>query len=475
MFTDQISRIHRMGFLLLTLALAIGVAGSAEAARKKKADEKDAGKSFTVSEQMHKKLTAAHEALEADQYEQAANALRELENRAERLNPYERALVYQMLGMSQAGQEKYKEALAYFEKCLADEALPNGVMVSTRFTIAQLYMATEEFDKAAKTLEKWLAEVETPNANAYYLLAAAYYQLDQVEKAIVPAETAIKIAKKPKPPWLQLLVGLYYETKQYPKAVEPLEQLIMIDPKKAYWTQLSSLYAHLEQEEKSLAVMQLAYAQDFLNKNSDLRALAQLYLYHSLPYRAGLVLEKARADGFIVDDAIYWEMLANSWLLAREFDRALKPLQTGAEISDKGNLFARLGQLYLEREQWADAAKALKSAIEKGGLTDEGTTHLLLAIAYYQQDQFNSATQHLRIARQSKNEMVQKSAGQWLMLVDRDAQAARDAQAEQAPQTGEALPADEASLDEPTPQASQTAKPDEAPQVDRVSRSGQAH
>ncbi len=459
MFSGQISRTHRACLFLLTLVFALGVVGSAEAARRKKKDDKDAGKSFTVSQQMHKKLTAAHEALESDQYPQAATILQDLEKRAKRLNPYERALIYQMLGMSQAGQERYEEALVYFEKCLVDLALPNGAIVSTRYTIAQLYMATDEFEKAVQTLEKWFTEVETPNANAYYLLAAAYYQLEQIKKAIVPAETAIKIAKKPKPPWLQLLVGLYYETKQYPKAVKPLETLIMVDPKKTYWTQLSSLYAHLEQEGKSLAVMQLAYAQDYLVKNSDLRALAQLYLYHSLPYRAGLVLEKARGDEFIEEDAAYWEMLANSWLLAREFDRSLEPLRTGAEISEKGDLFARLGQLYLEREQWKDAAEALKSAIEKGDLQDEGTTHLLLAISFYHQKQYQNAIRNLKAARRSETEAVRKSANQWLLLVDRDAQALREAQQ-----------AEEALQDESAPQAERAAQPEEAPQVEQVSQ-----
>ncbi|MBW2541541.1 MAG: tetratricopeptide repeat protein [Deltaproteobacteria bacterium] len=464
MFSGQISGIHRAVLILLAVVLAISFVGSAEAARKKKDKDKDAGKSFTVSEQMHKKLTAAHEALEADNYEEAADVLRDLEKRASRLNPYERALIYQMLGMSQAGQEKYKEALVYFEKCLVDEALPYGAIVSTRFTIAQLYMATEEFGKAASTLEKWLKEVETPNANAYYLLAAAYYQLEEVDKAIGPAETAIKIAKNPKPAWLQLLVGLYYETKQFPKAVEPLETLIMIDPKKSYWTQLSSLYAHLEQEEKSLAVMQLAYAQDFLTKNNDLRALAQLYLYHSLPYRAGLVLEKAHEDGFVKEDATFWEMLANSWLLAREFDRALEPLQTGAELSDKGNLYARLGQLYLEREQWAEASEALVKAIEKGGLTDEGTTHLLLAITYYHQKKFTSSTRHLRSARLSDNETIRNSANQWMLLVEREAGGEAGGSSELAP------PADEAQLDEPAPAADDVQLGESEPQTEQVSQ-----
>jgi tetratricopeptide (TPR) repeat protein len=471
MFSGQISRIHRACIFLLTLVFALGVVGSAEAARKKKKDDKDKGKNFTVTEQMHKRLSAAHEALEAEQYKEAAVILKELEKRAKRLNPYERSLIYQMLGMTEASQEKYEQALVYFEKCLLEEALPHGAIVSTRFTIAQLYMATEEFEKAVKALEKWFKEVETPNANAYYLLAAAYYQLDEVKKAIVPAEKAIKIAKKPKPPWLQLLVGLYYETKQYPKAVKPLETLIMIDPKKSYWTQLSSLYAHLEQEEKSLAVMQLAYAQDYLAKNNDLRALAQLYLYHALPYRAGLVLEKAREDGFIEENASYWEMLANSWLLARELDRALEPLQTGAEISEKGDLYARLGQLYLEREQWKDGAQALKSAIEKGKLQDEFTTHLLLAISFYHQKQYSSSTRHLKVARNSKTESVSKSASQWLLLVARDAQAQRDAQFEEAPPAE----AEEALEDEPAPQPEQAeAEPENAPQVEEVSQAPQA-
>jgi tetratricopeptide (TPR) repeat protein len=471
MFSGQISRIHRACIFLLTLVFALGVVGSAEAARKKKKDDKDKGKSFTVTEQMHKKLSAAHEALEADQFKQAAVILKELEKRSKRMNPYEKALVNQMLGMTEASQEKYEQALVYFEKCLVDNALPHGAIVSTRFTIAQLYMATEEFEKAVKTLEKWFAEVETANANAYYLLAAAYYQLERIKDAIVPAETAIKLAKKPKPPWLQLLVGLYYETKQYPKAVKPLETLIMIDPKKAYWTQLSSLYAHLEEEEKSLAVMQLAYAQDFLTKNNDLRALAQLYLYHSLPYRAGLVLEKAHEDGFVKEDATYWEMVANSWLLAREFDRALEPLRTGAEVSEKGDLYARLGQLYLEREQWKDASTALKNAIDKGGLNDEHTTHLLLAISLYHQKQYQGSMRHLKFARGSETESIRTSANQWMLLVDRDAQAQRDAQLEEAPP----VEADEALEAEPAPQPAQAeAQPESAPQVEEVSQAPHA-
>jgi len=485
MFSGQISRFHRACLLLLVLVFALGAVGSAEAARKKKKDDKDKGKSFTVTEQMNKRLTAAHEALEAEQYQAAAVILTELEKRSKRLNSYERAIVFQMLGMTEAAQDKYETALVYLEKCLSEDALPHGAIVSTRFMIAQLYMATEEFEKAVVALKKWFKEVETPNGNAYYILAAAYYQLDQIKNAIVPAETAIKVSKKPKPPWLQLLVGLYYETKQYPKAVKPLEMLIMIDPKKSYWTQLSSLYAHLEQEEKSLAIMQLAYAQDYLTKDSDLRALAQLYLYHNLPYRAGLVLEKAAADDSVEKTPAYWEMLANSWLLARETERAFEPLRTGAEVSEGGSLYARLGQLFIEREEWVKASKALDKAIAKGDLHDEHTTHLLLAISLYHQKKYSAARKQLRFARNSETETLRNSARQWLLMVDREVQALEDARSERettqelaakqaeekALQAAEALQAEEAARAEEEAGAEEAdASPEEAPAVEQVSQ-----
>jgi len=178
------------------------------------------------------------------------------------------------------------------------------------------------------------------------------------------------------------------------------------------------------------------------------------------------VLEKAREDGFVEEDAAYWEMLANSWLLARELDRALEPLKTGAEISEEGNLYARLGQLYLEREQWKEASEALKSAIEKGGLQDESTTHLLLAISLYHQKRYQESIRNLRVARQSETETVRKSANQWLLLVDRDAQALRDAQFEEAPPAE----AEEAMEEDPAPQPEQAAEPENAPQVEEVSQ-----
>jgi tetratricopeptide (TPR) repeat protein len=244
-------------------------------------------------------------------------------------------------------------------------------------------------------------------------------------------ETATSVQE----PWLQLLVGLYYETRQYEKAQEPLEALIMLKPRKAYWTQLSSLYAHLEQEPKSLAVMQLAYEQEFLETDRELRQLAQLYLYHSIPYRAATVLEKGLADGIVEEDADVFAMIANSWLLAREHEAALAPLERAAEMSPKGDLYARLGQVLLDRERWRDSAKALRAAFAKDGLTDPGTANLMLGMALYYQKRPAAAKKYF--SRALRDDSSRETASQWLLLLDREMAANADQHGRESETTGE--------------------------------------
>lgn len=409
---------RRIQVILLALLLALGATGTAEAKRKEER------KQYTLTEAMAKKLTVALEALQEERYAEVETTLAALEAKADRLNPYERALIYQMYGYLAAGRDQYKTALTYFEKCLAEDALPMGSQIQARFQVAQLYLATEQYAKAVSTLKTWFAEAEKPTGDAYYLLAVSYYQLGEFKKALEPAETAASMVETPKEAWLQLLVGLYWETKQFEKAVNPLERLITINPRKSYWTQLSSLYAHVDKEERSLAIMQLAYDQGFLEKDRELRALAQLYLYHALPYQAAVTIERGLSEGILEDDVLIWEMLANSWLLSREYDKALDPMGKAAELSDEGNLYTRLGQVFLDRERWSEAASAFGKAIEKGGLDDPGATNLMLGIAYYHQKKFDSARKHFGVAH--ARDSSRESAEQWLQLIDRESKAASE-------------------------------------------------
>jgi tetratricopeptide (TPR) repeat protein len=422
-------RVKSVIAFLMTLVLVLGAAGAASAKKKKEEERAQ----FTLTKLMSDKLTKVMEALQAEPeplLDEAEEILKVLEKKAKRQNPYENALVYQMLAHVASQRNNYPKALAYFEKCLAENAIPLGQQIQTRFNVAQLYLVTEDFENAVKTLLIWFEEVEKPSSSAYYLLAIAYYQMEEIEKALAPAETAVRIAKSPREAWLQLLIGLYYETKQFEKAVVPLKAVLTLKPKKTYWKQLSSLYAHLNKDMTSLAVLQIAYQQGFLEKDRELRSLAQLYLFADLPFRAGTVLAKGFEDEIVEKDVQSYEMLANSWLHAKEYDAALEPLERGAELSDSGVLYQRLGAVHLERERWAKASSALEKAIKKGDLATPGTARLLAGISYYHQGKYDSAKKQLRKARDI--EKTRDTAIQWMQLIDRDIEKARRAAEEAA-------------------------------------------
>jgi tetratricopeptide (TPR) repeat protein len=399
---------------LLACVLALLVCGAAAAKKDKEKDRKQ----YAVGKSMHEKLTAAQDAFATDDMVAAREVLESLIVREKRLNPYERALVYLYLAHAAANQERYDESLGYFEKCLAEDALPEAQQLNTRFNVAQLYLAAERFPDAIRTLELWFEVAPNPNSVAFYLLAVARYQVGDVAGAIDPAREAVARAQKPQENWIQLLVGALFETKRYMEALEPLEQLVTLYPKKSYWTQLSALYHHLDREPQSLAVMQIAYQEGFLEKGREFRQLALLLLQGNLPYRAAQILDQALADGLLEDDPKDWELLANSWLLARENERALEPLARAATLSGTGELYVRLGQVYLERERWQEASAALAKAFEKGDLHDTGTANLLMGIALYHQESPERARKHFDAALDIEESRA--AAEHWIHLLDRE-------------------------------------------------------
>ncbi len=187
-------------------------------------------------------------------------------------------------------------------------------------------------------------------------------------------------------------------------------------PKKQYWVQLSLIYGALEDHRRSLAVQQVAYEQGLLTEDRGLRGLARSYLFRELPYPAAKVLEKGLEEGSIARDSDAYELLANSWIAAREYERSLPPLQTAAALSEDGNLYVRLGQVHMQREAWAEASAMLEKAVEKGDLKDPGNAELLLGISYYNGARVVRARTFFLRAR--RYDSTRDEANRWITHLD---------------------------------------------------------
>jgi tetratricopeptide (TPR) repeat protein len=383
------------------------------AAQKKK--EKEERKNFAAGEWAYKKLSTAQEALGEERYADALSIMNEMTKRKS-LNDHEKALMYQTFAFIYSSQGKYKEAIPYFEKCLAQDAMPESAARQTEYNLGQLYMSVERFRDALKILEPWIKQADNPSASAYYMIGIAHVQLEDAKRALPYARMAVKKSKKPRESYLQMALALEFENKNYKHVARLLEVLIKYFPKKSYYLQLSAVYAEVGSDKKSLSALELAYLQGMLTTENELVRLAQGYLYHEVPYKAAEVLEKGIANKQIEANATNLQSLGDAWLHARELNKALDPLKRAAAKSGDGNLFVRIAQVHLERGENSEAVAALQKGLAKGGLDDPGNAYLLVGIAHTTEKRFGPARS--AFAKAGGYEKSRASAAKWTRHVE---------------------------------------------------------
>ncbi|MGR6034979.1 MAG: tetratricopeptide repeat protein [Candidatus Nitrosoglobus sp.] len=370
---------------------------------------------YLLTPSTYKTLSAVHKLLDKQQYALALKQLKTLQERvkgASRSKAYEQAVVLQTLGYAYSSMDDYSKAIQAFEASLDLEALPAQVIHDVRYSLAQIYMATEQYAKAAKSLEVWFKGAKAPPAEAHILAASAYYYLKQYTQAIPHIMAAIDLAKEPQESWYQLHLAVRLALKQYHHAAQVLEILISQFPEKEqYWTQLAAVYLEMSKEHQALAVQALTAHMRQLGGKELLR-LADFYHYLNIPYKAAQVLQQGLRANTIKVSAKNWEHLANAWLAAREWKKAANAFSEAGRLRHDGKMDLRRGQIFIELQQWEQAGKAFEQALRKGGLDDPGQVRLFLGQVRYEQGRFADAVRALELARKSPN--CSKQAMQWL-------------------------------------------------------------
>lgn len=417
--------------LLLLLALTLGGSAFAEEKGKRRGawgrssggpegEEQTFKRKYEVGPRAGARIVEAREFLLNEQWDEAQRVLDKVQPKY--LNPLERAEIFRINAFVQYGREDLDGARAYLKKALAEDAFEADEAAAVRFQIAQLYLQDESWKEAAENFEQWFELDVEPNGNAYYLLALAYFQDGNLTKARVPAKQAVDLTAEPREGWLQLLLAILLTEKAYEEALPILETLVVQYPKKGYWLNLATIHGALGNFEEALIRLQLAYSQDLLTTDAELRRLAQLLMFLDLPYRAALVLEKGIADGIVSQDSKAYETLSNSWIASREYDKAVEPLERAASLAAGGDLYVRLAQVHLQREKWGEAASALGRAIDKGGLASVGDAQLLMGIAIYSQKK--PAQAQPWFSRAQQHDDSREEADVWIKHLERELQAA---------------------------------------------------
>jgi len=371
---------------------------------------------------VYEKLAEAQAAAEAEDMTTAARVLDGMlaSGGKNELNSYELANVYNLYAFVHYTREDYNAALQAYENVVRQPDIPLAMEINTRYTIAQLYFVQERWQQGINALLDWFKLTENPNEEAYVLLAQGYYQLNDYTKALTNVEKAISLYVEkdriPKEQWYNLARFLYFEKGDVNNTVRVLEELLKHYPDKQYWVQLSHMYGEQKKDSQQLAAMETAYVQNMLDKGTEQVTMAYLYLNAEVPYKAAKVMEKGLKDKSIEQNSRNYEILGNALRQAQEVEKAIPAMEQAAAKSEDGELYARLGNIYLDGDRNEEAITAINRGLQRGGVRRPDSARLVLGMAYFNTKQYDKAREAFQAA--GRDERSAQYAKQWIQYMD---------------------------------------------------------
>lgn len=371
-----------------------------------------------LKEKTYKTLGEAQAKTEAGDHAGALQILNTLKA-DQGLNSYERAMTWNFIAYVYSSQEKYQESLNAFKQVLAQPEIPEALETQTLYSVAQLYLVTDNEEEAIKTLKKWFTLTANPAPSAYLLLAQAYFRIDNFKAAVNEAEKAMvatnKLGEQPSELLLQLLRAGYVELNDNPKLIHTLELLVKLYPKADYFAHLSSLYGDKGDETRQLLTLEAGYDGGYLNKQNQYVALGSLLLSSDVPYKAAKVLSEGMEKKIVEESVTNLRLLAQAWLLAQEPEESIKVLQKAAKKSDDGELYIRLGQSYADLDEWQNCINAIRDGLKKGKLERADSANVTLGVCLYNDENLDGAIAAFAEAR--KDERSRKFSDQWISFL----------------------------------------------------------
>ena len=431
-------------FLFITIVMLI----STDVYARKKDETKATG---AIDAKTFEVLTKAQELTEADQYDEAVRTLDTIKN-SDKLNSYAKSQMWNFYAYIYASQDKYKEAIGAYKKILIEPDAPDGLKLTAKYTMAQLYFQIEDYKSVISFMEEWIREIPKPTATAHIMLAQAYYQEKSYDNSLKNLDKAMDIeraeGKKINENWLRLKVAIYFGKKDTKNTLKTYEELMYHYPKVAYLRQIAGLYGELGHDRKRLSTYDALYLHGALEKEPEVLNLAYMYLGQEIPYKAGKIIETGMKRRLIKESPKNVETLANAWAQASEHKKAIPTLEKAASLSDKGLLYARLAGVHFDAGDFSKAVAASKKADEKGGLKRKDNNLMLMGMASFNIKDYEDALQAFRRAKKSKKSFTDARKWEIYTLSELERiRALEESKFSLAEKTKETLESDESNVD----------------------------
>jgi tetratricopeptide (TPR) repeat protein len=352
----------------------------------------------TISAKEFEQLEKAQALIEEKKHSQAKKILDTMAKK-EGLNNYTRAQIANFTGFYYFDRGDYKSALNQYLKVVKDpEGIPEGFFNQTYYTIAQIYFQLENYKSALTYAQKWFKSTEKPPADAHMLIGQAHYMLNDFKRALPSVKKGISMyeqeGRKPKENWLVLLRGIYYEQNNYKQMLPVVLKLLKLYPKNEYLLALASTYSSLGQNGKMAAVLEAMYEKGLLNeKPKQLVNLASLFMLQGAPNKASAVLKKEMDAGRIKNNTANNLLLAQAYMLSKDYGLSLEPMKKAAASSGNPNHYVELAQSYSLLTDWKNAETYYRKALNTKGskpIKNPGQVRMALGMMLIEQKKYEA-------------------------------------------------------------------------------------
>ena len=346
-------------------------------------------KTGSMSEKVAKKLGEAQELIEDEKLDEGVAILNSILE-FKKISPYERGQVNYFFAYVRYLKGDLKGAITFYKKVAEDPNVPDGLIESSKFTIAQLYFQIEDWPSVITAVDSLLAD--QPNRTDLYVLkGSAMYQQKQYEEMIPIIKKAISIAEEANAFRLEQRqrniaeVASKYRVKYDKDQVDYISLVsqikIKLKEELAQTRKSNEKYVEIEDAIKSIEadVKNLAIGPTKENWWLLLRAayfeLEQMDNVKTVLQR--LVIEWSKKE--------YWTQLSAFYGQDRQEKEQMAAYQTAYHegFLEKSSEFVQMAQLYLSVEAPYEAARILQKAIDEGKVDKEEKNWKLLAQAWF--------------------------------------------------------------------------------------------
>ena len=407
--------------IFMLLVCGIFATGAVYAQQDEQRDKQKTKQAQAVSKEVYDRIQKAQELIDVDKPNDALKMLNSLKSK-KGLTEYELQNVLNYIGFVHYNLENIPEAMATYEEMLRIPSIEEQIKKQTLYTLAQLSTMQEDYNKAIGLLDQWFVLETNPAPDPYILYAQNLYQVSKYAEMVRPIEAAMAVAVKRstqvKEDWYVLLNFAYFQQEDYEK-VRDIQKILLVNwPKKRYWFSLAGAYTELGEEHHLVGAYDAAMTQGLLEKESELVTMAQLYLQHEVPYKAGMLMETEMENGRIEKDAKNYRLLSQAWTLAAEDEKAIPALQQAARLSDEGELNLRLGNAHLNLGQFGECVSAIQDGVKKGGIKSADNAQISLGMCLYNQRKYRDAIAAFREA--GKTNRSRNISRQWIRVIESD-------------------------------------------------------